>query len=255
MIEAPTLKTITSIRHGFFTRNDGHSVGLYQSLNCGLGSNDDRESVFKNRAVCAAALGVDAGSLVTVHQEHTSDIIAVSSPWQPESAPVADGLVTKTPGLAIAVLAADCTPVLFAAPKAGVIGAAHAGWKGAISGVVENTIAAMKELGAKRDDIIAVVGPCIGAASYEVGPEFHERFISESPVNTRYFVSSSKAGHCYFDIGGYVLDRVLRAGVKSASRINADTYAESSQFFSYRRSCHMNEPDYGRQVSGIALAP
>lgn len=254
MMKAANLESLGGVHHGFFTRQGGHSSGLYDSLNCGLGSDDDQETVLKNKASCAAALGVDADRLLTVHQEHTANVITASETWTHENAPVADGLVTNVPGLAIAVLAADCTPVLLAAPEAGVVGAAHAGWKGAISGIVENTVDAMMQLGARRDQITAAVGPCIGPESYEVGPEFHDRFLSESSHNALYFQPSDKAGHVYFDIGGFVLDKVRGSGVNTAERLKADTYSEKDKFYSYRRSCHRNEPDYGRQLSGIALA-
>lgn len=255
MMKANNLEALEGVNHGFFTRRNGHSDGLYDSLNCGLGSNDDRDAVLKNRMSCATALGVNADRLLTVHQEHTADVITASEVWTPETAPVADGLVTNEPGLAIAVLAADCTPVLFACAEAGVIGAAHAGWKGAISGIVETTVDAMTQLGAKRDQIIAAVGPCIGPKSYEVGPEFYDRFLSDRSHNARYFQPSDKAGHVYFDIGGFVLDKVIASGVKTSERLKADTYSEDDKFYSYRRSCHRNESDYGRQLSGIALVP
>ncbi len=255
MMKATNLESLGSVQHGFFTRQGGYSSGVYDSLNCGLGSDDDQETVFKNKAACATALGVGADRLLTVHQEHTADVITVSKAWTHGNAPVADGLVTKVPGIAIAVLAADCTPVLFAAPEAGIIGAAHAGWKGAISGIVENTVDAMTQLGAKRDQIIAAVGPCIGPNSYEVGPEFHDRFLSDNAHNALYFQPSEKTGHVYFDIGGFVLDKVRASGVNTAERLKADTYSQTDKFFSYRRSCHRDETDYGRQLSGIALAP
>ncbi|NKB45228.1 MAG: peptidoglycan editing factor PgeF [Alphaproteobacteria bacterium] len=255
MMEAATLAAISSIRHGFFTRIGGVSTDLYDSLNCGPGSDDERGAVIANRARCAKALGVDAGSLVTLHQEHTADVVTVTAPWTMDDAPVADGLVTNQPGIALAVLAADCTPVLFADPTARVIGAAHAGWKGALTGVVENTIAAMTKLGAIRDTIQVAVGPCIGAASYEVGPEFSARFLDRDPRNAKYFKPSSNKGHSYFDVGGFTADRAAAAGVASVDRIDADTYIEEQNFYSYRRSCHRDEPDYGRQLSGIALVP
>ncbi|MBT6961033.1 MAG: laccase domain-containing protein, partial [Rhodospirillaceae bacterium] len=172
MIEAANLAAVSGIRHGFFTREGGLSTGIYEGLNCSLGSDDARDSVVANRAICAQALGVSGESLVTVHQEHTPDVVTVSAPWTAEDVPVADGLVTNQPGIALAILAADCTPVLFVDPVARVIGAAHAGWKGAMTGVVENTVDAMTTLGATRGNIRAAIGPCIGAASYEVGPEF-----------------------------------------------------------------------------------
>lgn len=255
MIEAATFAAIAGLRHGFFTREGGVSSGIYKGLNCGLGSDDDRDSVLSNRLFCAKALGVDGHSLVTVHQEHTADVVTVSVPWAAEDAPIADGIVTDKPGIALAILAADCTPVLLADPVARVIAAAHAGWKGAIGGVVENTVDAMTTLGATRNNILAAIGPCIGAASYEVGPEFSARFIEKDRENEKYFNTSVNDGHSYFDIGGFVKDRAIAAGIASVDRIDTDTYADEQRFFSYRRSCHRNEPDYGRQLSGIALVP
>jgi YfiH family protein len=255
MIEAKTFAGISCIRHGFFTRTGGRSDGLYSSLNCGLGSEDNRKAVVANRTICAEALGVAAQSLLTVQQEHTADVVTVKGPWTIERAPVADGLVTNMPNIALAVLAADCTPVLFVDPGARIIGAAHAGWKGAITGVIENTIEVMTDLGAARDNIRVAIGPCIGAASYEVGPEFRDRFITKNQQNTRYFKPSPRDGHTYFDIGGFTSDCAKAAGVLSIDRIDADTCKDEGRFFSYRRSCHKGEPDYGRQLSGIALVP
>ena len=254
MMKAANLNSIGGVHHGFFTRQGGYSSGLYNSLNCGLGSDDDQETVLQNKAFCAAALGVDDDHFLTVQQEHTTSVITVSEAWKNENAPVADGLVTNVPGLGIAVLTADCTPVLFAAPEARIIGAAHAGWKGAVSGIIENTVDAMMQLGAKRDRIIAAVGPCIGPDSYEVGPEFHDRFLSDSSDNDCYFQPSDKMGHVYFDIGKFVLDKIRASGVNTTERLKADTYSEKDKFYSYRRSHHRNEPDYGRQLSGIVLA-
>jgi len=255
MIEAANLAAVSGIRHGFFTREGGLSTGIYEGLNCSLGSDDARDSVVANRAICAQALGVSGESLVTVHQEHTPDVVTVSAPWTAEDVPVADGLVTNQPGIALAILAADCTPVLFVDPVARVIGAAHVGWKGAMTGVVENTVDAMTTLGATRGNIRAAIGPCIGAASYEVGPEFSTRFLDDDPHNENYFKPSSNRGHSYFDLGGFTLDRAVATGIASVDRIDTDTYADERRFFSYRRSCHRSEPDYGRQLSGIALVP
>lgn len=254
MLTAPNLAAIPELHHGFFTRRNGHSSGLYKSLNCGLGSDDNRTLVLKNRASCAQALGVDTHHMVTAHQEHTADVVTVTEPWSPENSPVADGLVTRTPGLALAVLAADCVPVLFADLDSKVIGAAHSGWQGALNGVVENTIERMTELGAKRSGIVAAIGPCIGAKSYEVGPEFVDRFVNADLENVTYFTPSDRASHSHFDIGAYAEARVLAAGVHSVERLESDTCAQEDLFFSYRRSCHKGETDYGRQLSGIAWA-
>lgn len=255
MLKAANLANIPGLQHGFFTRAGGHSAGIYGSLNCGLGSNDDRASVLKNRSVCAQALGVNADSIVTVHQEHTATAVTATAAWKPENSPIADALASKTPELALAVLAADCVPILFAEPESRVIGAAHSGWKGALYGVIESTIETMIEMGAKRSSIVAAIGPCIGASSYEVGPEFSERFITAESANARYFTESGREGHSHFDIGGYVNARLLAAGVQSLERLDADTYTEEERFFSFRRSCHRSETDYGRQLSGIAWVP
>lgn len=210
--------------------------------------------MLKNRSVCAQALGINAENIITVHQEHTATVATATTAWKPESSPVADALVSRTPGLALAVLAADCVPILLVEPESRVIGAAHSGWKGALYGIIENTIEKMIEMGAKRSSIIAAIGPCIGAQSYEVGPEFSERFIAVDAANADYFTESENEKHSHFDIGRYVHARVLAAGVQSIERLDADTYIQEEQFFSFRRSCHRGEPDYGRQLSGIAWA-
>jgi len=253
MIAVELLSDSPRVRHGFFTREGGVSDGLYGSLNCGLGSNDDREAVMENRARVAIQLGARRGSLVTAYQAHTAEVAIVEKPWRPEDAPKVDGLVTKTPGVVLGALSADCAPVLFADPEAGVIGTAHAGWKGALTGVVEATVAAMCGLGAKRDRIRAAVGPAIAQASYEVGPEFRDRFIGSAPENESYFRPSSRADHHMFDLAGYVGDRLRRIGLTGVEIVEADTCADEGCFFSYRRSCLRGEPDYGRGISAIVL--
>lgn len=255
MLTAPNLTAISGLRHGFFTRKDGHSTGLYKSLNCGLGSDDDQQTVHKNRATCARALGVSPGHIVTAHQEHTPNAVTVKVPWSTDSAPIADGLTSQTPGLALAVLTADCVPVLFAESNSKVIGVAHAGWKGALNGVIENTIQSMIDLGAEKSSIMAAVGPCIGPRSYQVGPEFADRFIMTDKKNGDYFSLEDEKGCSYFDIGAYVQDRALATGIHSVERLPADTCAQDEMFYSYRRSCLKGEPDYGRQLSGIAWEP
>lgn len=242
---------IQGIRHGFFTRQGGVSDGIYGSLNVGLGSSDSRERVLENRRRVAGAMGVQAENLCTVYQCHSPDVITVDAPIGGQEIK-ADAMVTATPGLALGVLAADCGPVLFADREAGVIGAAHAGWKGALYGVLENTIAAMERLGARRDNIVAVLGPSISQANYEVGPEFVERLTMENGANAAYLQPSDRAGHALFDLNGYTIDRLERAGV-SASCLGRCTYAEEDLFFSYRRTTHRKEPDYGRQISAIVL--
>lgn len=254
MLKATNLSSMPGLKHGFFTRATGHSLGLYESLNCGFGSEDDQDAVAKNRAVCAEALGVGISQLLTVHQQHTADAVIAENTWEHSAAPVADALVSTTKGLALAILTADCVPVLFAEPQSRVIGAAHAGWKGAINGVIKNTIEAMINEGAQRTSIRAAIGPCIGAASYEVGPEFLERFIASDPGNEIYFKTGATEAHFLFDIGSYVEDRIRASGLTSIERIEADTYTQDKLFFSYRRSCHRSEPDYGRQLSGISWA-
>jgi len=238
------------ITHGFFGREGGVSDGLYASLNCGLGSSDAQEAVLENRRRCIAALG--AASLVTLHQVHSADAVVVTAPWTRETAPKADGMATNVPGIALGSLAADCAPILFADDAARVIGAAHAGWKGAFSGVIEATIAAMERLGAQRGWIRAAVGPCIGPASYEVGPEFVGRFRDAGEDVARWFSPSSREGHALFDLPGYVMMRLARAGV-AAEDLGLDTYPDRKRFFSYRRTTHAGEPDYGRNLSAIVL--
>lgn len=239
------------IRHGFFTRQGGVSEGIYNSLNVGLGSADSRERVMENRRLVAAAMGVSAENLCTVHQCHSPDVIVVDAPIG-SSAIQADAMVTTTPGLLLGVLAADCGPVLFSDSEARVIGAAHAGWKGALTGVLENTIAAMEKLGGKRERIVAVLGPSISQMNYEVGPEFIERLTMENRTNTVYLRPSGREGHALFDLNGYTINRLVQAGVK-AEALGHCTYAQESMFFSYRRSTHRAEQDYGRQISAIVL--
>ncbi len=252
------LLTITSpnlvdagVVHGFFTRQGGVSTGVYQGLNVGLGSSDDRELIEENRRRAALHLGADPARLAAPWQVHSPDAVIVSAPFGNER-PKADGIVTATPGLLIAVLTADCGPILFSDPNAGVVGAAHAGWKGAIGGVLENTIAAMETLGAHRADIKVALGPSISQANYEVGPEFVASFAAADASNSRWFVPSLKAGHSMFDLWGYTLARLETAGVE-ATCVNRCTYAEESNFYSYRRTTHRQEPDYGRQMSAIML--
>ena len=239
------------IRHGFFTRSGGVSRGIYAGLNVGIGSADDPAAVHENRSRVAAHLGVDAASLVSPHQVHSPDVVTVDAPFTSER-PRADGIVTATPGLAIAVVTADCGPVLLADPKAGVIGAAHAGWKGALGGVLENTVAAMERLGACREAIVAVLGPSISRHAYEVGPEFVDRFTASDPDTASWFTASPRDGHAMFDLQGFTVDRLLRAGV-NASLTGHCTYAGETDFYSYRRKTHRGEADYGRQMSAIVL--
>lgn len=239
------------IRHGYFTRNGGVSTGIYQGLNIGTGSDDDQALVAENRARVAAWMGVPASHLLTAWQIHSPDVVIAREPFAGER-PKADAIVTDRPGIAIGASTADCGPVLFADAGARIIGAAHAGWKGAFTGVLENTIAAMESLGARRENIIAVLGPSIGPDNYEVGPEFVARFVEADSENARYFVPSAHAGHSMFDLASYTVDRLARAGV-TAEGLGRCTYAEEDLFYSYRRTTHRKEPDYGRQVSAIVL--
>lgn len=241
----------SGIRHGFFTRAGGVSGGIYAGLNVGLGSDDERAAVIENRSRVAAHLGVAEARLVSPWQVHSPDVVTVDRPFEGDR-PRADGIVTATPGLAIAVVTADCGPILFADPKARVIAAAHAGWKGALDGVLENTVGAMETLGARRDDIVAVLGPSISRHAYEVGPEFVERFTAADPGNARWFGPSSRPGHAMFDLQGYTVERLMKAGVQ-ASMTGHCTYDREHDFYSYRRKTHRGEPDYGRQMSAIVL--
>ena len=241
--------------HGFFARDGGVSEGLFASLNCGFGSGDDADRVAENRARAAAQLGVAAERLVTCYQIHSAEAVAVGTPWPRETAPRADGMVTSTPGIALGVLAADCAPVLLADAKAGVIGACHAGWRGALAGIVESTVDGMQRQGARLECIVAVVGPSIGKLSYEVGPEFPAPFIAADPTDADLFKPAPRADHFLFDLAGYILRRLDRLGVGAAAATGGDTAADERQFFSYRRACLRGERDYGRLISAIALAP
>jgi YfiH family protein len=252
MIQAPSLAS-QNIRHAFFTREGGVSDGLYASLNGGIGSNDAPDKVRENRARMAATLGVAPAHLVTCYQIHSPDVIVATEPWTRETAPRADAIVTRTPGLAIGVTTADCGPILFADASAGVIGAAHAGWKGALTGVLEATVAAMEKLGARRGRIKAALGPTIGQRNYEVGAEFVDRFKAADAANGRFFVPAARPGHAMFDLPGYIRSRLERAEISGIEDLGLCTYADPARFFSYRRTTHRAEPDYGRHVNAIAL--
>jgi YfiH family protein len=239
------------VRHGFFTRAGGVSEGIYQGLNVGAGSEDSADRVAENRARVSAWMGVAPDRLVTLYQVHSADALLVREPFSAPR-PKADAMVTDRPGIALGVLSADCGPVLYADAEAGVIGAAHAGWKGALTGVLEATVEAMERLGARRERIAAVLGPSICPQNYEVGPEFVARFVAADKANDAYFSPSAKAGHALFDLNRYTVDRLRRAGV-AAAMVDRCTYADEARFFSYRRATHRGEPDYGRQISAIAL--
>src|SRR4029079_2740410 len=253
MLQASSLTTLPGIRHAFFTRSGGVSQGVYSSLNGGVGSGDAPEKVAENRARMAAALGVSADRLVTPFQIPSSDVVVVQEPWARDSRPRADAVVTQVPRLAIGVSTADCGPLLFADSEAGVIGAAHAGWRGALTGVIEATIAAMERLGAGRNRIVAALGPTIRQPNYEVGPEFVERVVAAESGNASFFVPAQRDGHAMFDLTGYIAERVRGMGIAQFEDLGLCTYAEPERFFSYRRTTQRGEPDYGRHVNAIAL--
>ncbi|HEX3363835.1 peptidoglycan editing factor PgeF [Phenylobacterium sp.] len=244
LLEAP------GVRHAFFTRRGGVSQGIYASLNVGLGSNDDPDAVRENRRRCAAHFG--AGDIVTVHQVHSATALPADGLW-PGDAPQADGLASATPGVVLGALAADCAPVLFADPLVRVVGACHAGWKGALTGVVEATVARMEALGADRDRLRAAVGPCIGPQSYEVGLEYLDRFVAADPAYARFFSPGAAPDKRLFDLPAFVLGRLAAAGVKACEWVGHDTCAQADEFFSNRRAFKTGEPDYGRLLSAIML--
>jgi YfiH family protein len=244
---------IPGVAHGFFTRLGGISQGVYASLNGGVGSRDAPEAVSENRARIAAALGAAPERLAVPFQIHSPDAVAITEPWRPSARPQCDALVTATPGLALGVTGADCGMILFADQRARIIGAAHAGWKGALTGVIEATVTAMEGLGATRSEIVAALGPCIGPRSYEVGPEFVAGFEAAGDDTARYFAPSRRDGHSMFNLNAYIAERAARAGVGRFEDLGLDTYADEPRFFSYRRATHRKEPDYGRLLSVIVM--
>jgi YfiH family protein len=253
MFCASTLESCDGIRHGFFTRQGGVSKGVYGSLNCGLGSRDDAENVRQNRALVAETLGVPPERLLTLYQIHSATTVIVDKPWN-GTVSEADALVTRTPGLAIGALTADCAPVLFCDPEARVIAAAHAGWRGALLGIIEATVASMERLGATPERVVAVIGPTISQRAYEVGSDYVERFLAEEPASSPFFMTDDSSGEPHFDLAGYVAERLKRAGVGTVSDLGLCTYCDETRLFSYRRSQHHGEDDYGRQISAIVLA-
>jgi YfiH family protein len=255
MLQAASLCALPRVRHAFFTREGGVSDGVYASLNGGPGSDDAPAKVAENRARMAAALGVAPDRLLTAYQIHSPDVVTIDRPWPPHERPRADAIVTTVPGLAIGVTTADCAPVLLADETAGVIGAAHAGWRGAATGVLEAAIAAMERCGADRARIAVALGPTIRQPNYEVGPEFVARFTSEDAANARFFQPSARPQHALFDLPGYIAARLAAAGIRRVEDLGHCTYADATRFFSYRRSTHRNERDYGRHIHAIALAP
>ena len=251
--ESETLAALPGVRHGFFTRRGGVSQGVYASLNCGLGSGDDGRAVAENRGRAMAAFGLPGEALATAYQVHSAEARAIAAPFAPDARPKIDGMATRARGLALGVLAADCAPVLFADPHARVIGAAHAGWRGALGGIVEATVAAMETLGAKRRSISAAIGPSIAQSSYEVGPGFPEPFLARDADARDFFAASTRAGHFMFDLPGYVARRLSALGLAAVDIVDHDTYSEPSLFFSYRRNTHEGEKEYGRALSAIVL--
>lgn len=252
--QADNLAMTPGIRHGFFTRQGGTSTGLYKTLNCGPGSKDDRVAVSDNRVRVAEHLGSHHGDVQTLYQVHSADVIIVDAMEARETLPKADGLVTRTRGLAIGILTADCCPVLFADPEAKVVGAAHAGWKGAIGGVIEATIKAMESLGAERGRILAAYGPTINQPAYEVGSEFQDAFVKDDPAHARFFARGAAAGKFQFDLPAFVHHKLQKSSLTRIEACAPCTYRNESLFFSYRRATHRKEADYGRQISAIVVA-
>lgn len=253
ILRSAALAELPGIRHAFFTRVGGVSRDIYASLNGGLGSGDAAAKVAENRARIAAALGVAPTHLLTAHQVHSPDAVIVTRPWSIAERPRVDAIVTATPGLAVGASTADCGPILMADARARVVGATHAGWKGALTGVIEATIAAMETLGATRERIVAAMGPMIRQPSYEVGSEFVDRFTAEREDNAGFFRPSAREGHAMFDLAGYIRARLDRAGIARIDDIGECTYADEARFYSYRRSVHRAEPDYGRHIHAITI--
>jgi polyphenol oxidase len=251
-LESMLLSAIPGLRHAFFTRDGGVSDGIYNSLNGGIGSNDDPANVAENRNRMAEQMGVAPEYFLSVHQTHSPNVAVTSGPWRGASRPLADAIVTRSEGLAIGATAADCGAILLVDPTARVIGAAHAGWKGALTGIMESTVDAMEELGAERSGIVAAIGPLIRQHSYEVGAEFVDRFVEADAENALFFLPAAREGHAMFDLAGFIRMRLENAGVLMIDDIGADTYSDE-RFFSYRRSVHRGEPDYGRHVHTIVM--
>lgn len=253
MITAQALNGKGRVRHGFFTREGGVSEGLFASLNCGFGSGDNPEHIAANRALAMQRLDLAGDALVTLFQVHSADVAVVDKPWQPGQAPRADAAVTRRPGIALGVLTADCAPVLLNDGEAGVIGAAHAGWRGALKGVVEATVEAMCAIGAEKERISAAVGPCIQQDSYEVGPELHAEYVNASALSGDFFEPSGRDGHFMFDLPGYLGRCLDGLGLALVEGLGEDTCADEDRFFSYRRATQRREKDYGRGLAAIVL--
>ena len=253
-LEAANLTNLPGIRHGFFTRQGGVSEGLYASLNCGLGSGDDASPVLENRRRVARHLGGSSDGVTTLYQEHGTTALEVSGTIARDMLPRADAVISRTPGLVIGVLTADCAPVLLADPVARVVAAAHAGWRGAVDGIIESAVAGMERLGAKRQRISAALGPCIGPVAYEVGPDFETQFLASDADSRQFFSRRDNADRPHFDLPAFVGRRLRDAGIGSVVGLSPCTYENESLFFSYRRKTHRQEPDYGRQISAIVVA-
>lgn len=257
-VEAANLGTVSGIRHGFFTRIGGVSSGIYAGLNCGLGSNDDQALVLENRRMIGRHLGAGddkfGGGVITLYQEHGTTALEVTAPPSRDALPRADAVVSRTPGLVIGVLTADCAPVLLADGEAGVVAAAHAGWRGAVDGIVDSAVREMERLGARRERISAAVGPCISQSSYEVGPEFEAAFLARDPANGAFFQRNPKTARPHFDLPGFVVSRLANAGISNIENLGLCTCENESLFYSYRRKSLRGEPDYGRQISAIVVA-
>ncbi|MEQ8355136.1 MAG: peptidoglycan editing factor PgeF [Kiloniellaceae bacterium] len=255
MLTIGPLNELPTVRHGFFCRDGGVSEGLFSSLNCGYGSGDDQDKVTENRRRAMAEMDLEGARLVTAYQFHSPDVVEVRKPWARGEAPKADAMVTRERGLALGILTADCVPVLLADAEAGVVGAAHAGWKGALGGVLQATVAAMIRLGAEPGRIAAGIGPAISQRSYEVGPEFPAPFLEQDPRNDDFFCPGKRQGHFHFDLKAYAARCLGKAGLTDIRTLPCDTCAEDQRFFSYRRACQRQEPDYGRGLSAIYLEP
>jgi len=254
ILRAANLAMIDGVAHGFFTRLGGVSDGLYASLNCGPGSRDDVANVTENRARVAAILGAAPENVLSAYQKHSATAVVAKKPWSRDKVPEADAIVTATPGLAIGILTADCAPVLFCDPEARVVGAAHAGWRGALGGILEATVEAMTGLGAKPERIHAAIGPAISQGAYEVGEDYRAGFLGQEPDSEAFFATDEGSGEPHFDLPGYVAERLARAGVDDILDLGLCTYYDETRLFSYRRSQHHGEEDYGRQISAILLA-
>ena len=249
----PSLEATGAVRHAFFTRAGGVSSGLYESLNCGFSSSDEADNVRRNRACAMAALGCAPDELVIARQVHGTRVAVVEAPWPPGETPIADGMVTAGPGLALGLLTADCAPVFFVDGPSRIIGAAHAGWRGALAGILESTVETMIDLGGRATRIVAGVGACIGRESYEVGPSFPDPFLEEAPDNHEFFRPAARQGHHMFDLGGYIRRRLASMGLREVAALDNDTCREADLFFSYRRSRLRGEHDFGRGLSAILM--